>query len=445
MRHSEATDEVGKLRVFTYLRQLPSRFRTLLFGVKRPALELLPYLDEADVPPPLPPQPSSVETEAAMRRRLALVFDSGHPVENRHDLIGRDAELGELLHAALDLRQHVVLHGARGSGKTSLVRVFGDHADQRGAIVLYLSCEPSATFAEILRPYLNYVPDAALLVRRSEFDASVAALPENFSPRALHDVLLNVGGRPVIMILDELDRLEDDRVKGEIASFMKMLSDTRSSIQLLLVGIAQSVNDLIGSHPSLRRHIVTISLGRISGASVASLIDYGERESGLRFSSSARELVARAACGSPYHVRLFCQHAGQATLRRHIDAAGPTVGTEDALDGFVTALRQWSHTNEHDARRYAKLAEDRPLARSLEAIARRAAVEDGISMNDDVLSKSDQAALSSLGDSLSEGASAIGKLLFNDTVSPQFLIAAIILNEYSEADNVRPAAAGDVK
>ena len=369
-----------------------------------------------------------------IRRRIASIFDPGHPVETRHDLIGRDTELSDMLLAALELRQHVVLHGARGSGKTSLVRVFGDHADQRGVFVIYMACEPDTTFAEIMRPYLRHFPNAALSVRRDDFERAAAALPSDFGPRSLLDLLLEISSRPVILILDEFDRVTETKVKDDIASFMKLASDTHSHFQLMLVGIGKSVSELIQGHPSLRRHMAAISLGRISSESVSSLIDYGEQATGIMFSSGARAAIGRGSCGSPYHVRLFCQHACIAALSEADTSHSVTVSQEAALSGMASALRFWSKTNEQDAKLFARLAEEPSLAIPLEALARHAAIEDGILSDADLINLEHRSALEALGSAMARDESSIDRLLFKDTVAPQFLIVAIMVTENKDFD-----------
>ncbi|MEB3026017.1 ATP-binding protein, partial [Parvimonas sp. M13] len=74
-------------------------------------------------------------------RALAVrLFGANQPVDNPRDLFGREAELRTLREAVLESGMHADIHGPRGSGKTSLVRVFGDMADARGATIIYLSC-----------------------------------------------------------------------------------------------------------------------------------------------------------------------------------------------------------------------------------------------------------------------------------------------------------------
>ncbi|WP_198527010.1 ATP-binding protein [Sphingomonas sp. Ant20] len=83
---------------------------------------------------PADPVPASTATRLiGDRRRIADTFDAARPVRTRGELFGRAVELDHLLAATLDFHQHAVIHGARGSGKTSLVRVLGEHADESGA------------------------------------------------------------------------------------------------------------------------------------------------------------------------------------------------------------------------------------------------------------------------------------------------------------------------
>src|SRR5205085_268271 len=115
--------------------------------------------------------------------KIARVFDSAHPVRTRDELFGRAEELKQLLDATISFGQHSIIHGARGSGKTSLARIFGDHADQDGVVVIYMACEPGATFADLLRPYLHGIPLSAVEPsKRTQFKDELARLPQQFGP-----------------------------------------------------------------------------------------------------------------------------------------------------------------------------------------------------------------------------------------------------------------------
>lgn len=369
------------------------------------------------------PSKASVLGRPGDRAKVARTFDSAHPVRTRSELFGRTQELEDLMSATLYCGQHTIIHGARGSGKTSLVRIFGDHADGQGAIVIYLACEPGGSFSDLIRPYLRAIPASALVIgERARFLNDLAALPENFGPRAFVDLVADRMVGPVVFIFDEFDRITDTDVKAEIAVAMKLLSDSLVGILFTLVGIANNVADVIECHPSLRRHMRAVSLGRIEPGSVKDLIDAGEASTGLIFKEDARAAITRASCGSPFHVRLFCHHAAIAALAR---GSSSVVGS-DARSGLHSAILQWAAMNVEDARKFMSLVEREAMLFEIERIAYAAALGDRLPA--DI-----ENARTLLGDTLVAEEVGGHSFVFRDSVAPQFLIAYVILAEAAAA------------
>ena len=372
---------------------------------------------------------SAPKAQRIDRRLLATAFDSSHPVRSPSDLFGRDRELEQLLASALDFRQHSVVHGARGSGKTSLVRVFGDYADQNGIVVIYMACEPGLSFAQVLRPYLTAIPAAALRFGfKDRFRGDVAELPPEFGPRAFVEIVSEMIEAPVVLIFDEFDRVSDPVVKADIAAAMKLLSDSLSSVLFMLVGIARNISDVVDSHPSLRRHMRVVSLGRIEPPSVNALIDHGMSITGMAFEPHARDLIRRAACGSPFHIRMFCHHASLAAFGK----SHPTVREEDAVAGLISATELWARMNPEDATVFLQLANDTSSAPELEQLARVAAATDQLSLEEAERSSS---AVALLTPALHPIAGESADLMFRDSTAPQFLIALIIAAEATKTAN----------
>jgi hypothetical protein len=357
------------------------------------------------------------------RVKVAQTFDSAHPVRTRSELFGRAHELSAMLSATLDFGQHVIIHGARGSGKTSLVRVYGDHADGQGAIVIYMACEPGASFAELARPYLQALPAAALVIQeRARFYDGLAALPETFGPRAFVELVAERVVGPVVLVFDEFDRITDTRVKAEMAVAMKLLSDALANVLFVLVGIANDVADVIDCHPSLRRHMRVVSLGRIEADSVKELIDAGEASTGLTFTDEARSVITRASCGSPFHVRMFCHHAAIAALMRE----SSKVSSSDARRGLQSAIEQWAAMNKEDAHYFLHLVEGEARLSEIERLAHAAALGDRLPA--DIGN-----ARALLGNAIVSEENSTQSFVFRDSVAPQFLIAYVILAEAAAA------------
>lgn len=291
------------------------------------------------------------------RRRAAVlaVFNPSHPVENRTQLLGRAEELAQLRQAVLDLGAHALIYGARGAGKTSLARAFGDIADEAGNIVLYHACGGDCGFTALFRPYLEEL-DPAAIGRQSSIDTSAAGSrpADHFGPRELCAQLARLARGPIVLIVDEFDRVQSRVTRDEVATFAKLLSDARLPVRLLLVGIARDVTDLVAAHASLRRHLIAVGLRPFDPASVADLIQRGRRAAALEFPADIQARIATLAAGSPYHLRLFCCSAALAAIER-----GEQTVSAEALDqGLQAAYAIWSSTSGEVARLFGRVARD---------------------------------------------------------------------------------------
>jgi hypothetical protein len=61
-------------------------------------------------------------------------------------------------------------------------------------------------------------------------------------------VLANSNG---LLIIDESDALNQSAEKRNLSSFIKLLSDNDSKFKLIIVGVAEIVDELIENHPSI--------------------------------------------------------------------------------------------------------------------------------------------------------------------------------------------------
>lgn len=410
------------------LKRWISRFVDWFFGPRpypdRPAFADVAHVPPAHAVPPANREPAHAPTIADRfsRRnataRIIDAFDAAHPVRQRKNLYGRDDKLEALFEAVLFSRQHAIIHGARGSGKTSLAQVFGDYADQQSAVVLYTACEASANFADLLRPYLAFIPDTCVpLSEKAAFARDRRELPEHFGPREAVDFFSRLSpDTQIILILDEFDRVTDAEVERQVATLMKLLSDAQVPVQILIVGIARTLDELIACHPSLRRHLVSIPIGRISREDTFALIQQGAQRAGLRFDEDVQDQIATVACGSPYHVQLFCYVSAVAALsnaREEIDL--PTLH-----HAMRRACDAWGRLNYEDFELFRQLSDgDADTVARIERAAREAAIHDSI--------HGDPETMALLGTALVPEDAGEERFVFRDSVAPQYLLALIAL------------------
>jgi hypothetical protein len=301
---------------------------------------LADWIGDGPIPERLEPAPVAKPPSAQSRRlRIVKAFDSSMPVENRHGLSGRNEELARLLNAVVEQGKHALVFGGRGSGKTSLSRVFGELADEARFLVLYHSVSGDLGFRDLMAPFVTELVNTALAHGRRP-----APFPDHGdNARLLADWMAANFDQDIVLLLDEFDRIKDGATKEELASLMKLLSDMRLPIRLFIIGIAGDVEDLVVGHPSLRRHLEAIQLASISRSDLDHLLRHCCTSAGVTIAADAREALTRAAMGSAYHLRLFGMHAAlQADDRgaSHITGAEVTAGLASALQEWAMVSRE---------------------------------------------------------------------------------------------------------
>lgn len=364
---------------------------------------------------PRAPQAHTLAQADLARSAIRKGFNSTQPVTSVRHLHGRQEEMEQLIDGVLERCNHALIYGPRGSGKTSLARVFANVADDRGMIVLYSACEPGQSLHQLIGPYIA----ATLPADRQQVLAGEPPL----STREMIDLLATHASRRYIFILDEFDRVTDAAVQHELARMMKMLSDAAIPVNIVTVGIGSSLSSMIEGHPSLRRHMTPVAVTSIQSDAVVALIDRGAAATGLPFTDAAREMIALLSCGSPYHVRLFCALSSLEALRRQhrMVEVGATVA------GISRAVNDWSRTNAGHAALFRKAVALGPGHwDQIEHIARDAATHGSVPLSqiqEDHGGTMEPLLL--LRDALEPANEKGDRFAFHDSLAPQFLLAML--------------------
>lgn len=267
---------------------------------------------------------------AFRRNAVFAAFNTAVPVSDRHGLAGRKKELARLIDAVVKQRKHALIYGARGSGKTSLARVFGDLADEAGCVALYGSASEGDDVDGLFRPFLDELP-----LQRG---AGTIPTDRPMGVQQLANLFVQGVTQRTLLIVDEFDRVTTERTRHDVASLLKLLTDMHSAVQIVLVGIAGNVDGLLAAHPSLRRHLFAQPVAPIERDELAGLLRLCAQQAGLAFEEEAVQTIVSAAIGSPYHARVFGMHAALTA-----EAAGrERVTLSDAQKGLAEALAEWS-------------------------------------------------------------------------------------------------------
>lgn len=276
--------------------------------------------------------------------RLRMAFGASQPVSDSRFFAGRQETLARIIAALEGEGAHVVVYGERGIGKTSLMHVLADTARDARYLVVYDSCGADTQFDTIFRSIMSRIP---LIYHKDTLPNSSAAEkgltfesllpPGPIGAREAADLLTDVTGTRLLIILDEYDRVADQNLRRQTAELIKNLSDRMAPVHLIIAGVAEDLDGLIDYIPSIRRNIAAIAVPAMSVDEVAEILRIGSETSGLSFFEGAAEVVAHYAGGSPYVARLICLYAaGYANANRE-----NTITLDYIRQGALRVIQEW--------------------------------------------------------------------------------------------------------
>jgi hypothetical protein len=138
----------------------------------------------------------------------------------------------------------------------------------------------------------------------------------------------------VVFAVDEFDRVIEREARTKLADTVKMLSDRGEKLFFMIVGVSDTLEQIIGQHPSIQRNIVSIHLPLLRDDEIAAMLTKGGQQAGVRFTPDAVRVVTRVARGMPFMAQLLGLRVTQAALRRGDEA----VAREDLLQAVLRLI-----------------------------------------------------------------------------------------------------------
>ena len=153
--------------------------------------------------------------------------------------------------------------------------------------------------------------------------------------------------RAIAIFIDEFDRFRHPDGRVLFADTIKALSDRVVSSTIVLIGVADSVGELIREHRSVERALVQIQMPRMSASELAEIATNGIAAASMTIAGGAVARITALSQGLPHYTHLLTQFAAQSALAdrrvhvgvRDVDAA-VTRAIERAQQTIVEAYRE---------------------------------------------------------------------------------------------------------
>ena len=280
--------------------------------------------------------------------KCGKVFSPATPISTRELFAGRTEQIrlvGEAVHTR---GRHAIIFGERGVGKTSLANILRVLLGDEQTIVVKINCHNEDTFVKVWRSALSEIeiveeeeaagfkPHRARPVR-----TPADTIEDKVGPEDLRRVLGAISRyNPVVIIFDEFDRLQGNKIQRLFADTIKNFSDNSINTTFVIVGVANDVSELIKEHESVNRSLVQIKMPRMKGHELQEIITKAIQELGMAIETEALELLVMLSQGLPHYTHLLGNESTVTTIqdgRKRITVA-------DAKNGIGEALNKTQHS-----------------------------------------------------------------------------------------------------
>jgi len=201
---------------------------------------------------------------------------------------------------------HIALYGERGVGKTSLANILPKLMNVDKLSAVRVDCSTKDTFQSLWRKILREL-------KISLHESEVSDLEPEDIRYKLKDQ------EHLLIVIDELDRLEDDEALTALADTVKTLSDHSIDVTLMLVGVADTLVDLVGEHGSIVRSMIQIQMPRMAPDESRETIQKGLNFAELAMEEEAVETIVRMAESLPHFVQYLSYHAAHRAVANDED------------------------------------------------------------------------------------------------------------------------------
>lgn len=276
------------------------------------------------------------------RVEAGYLFTPAAPIEKSSLFVGRARELSTLIDVLGAPGRHAVIFGDRGIGKTSLSNVFLEALEQALGGSIYhskVTCVGSDTFASVIRQLFRKIELPLDVVKKVGFESSprvkFVELSELLPPEPVPDDVRHLLSKlpiSVLLVIDEFDRLPAE-VRRRFAEGIKLLSDNLAKVTIVMVGVSQSVEQLVHDHASIERVLAQLRLPRLRAEESERIVSQRFVQLGFTSEQAIHRAMAHLSQGLPHVVHALGLHATYSAIERQ----RLTIDRDD-LDAAIRAV-----------------------------------------------------------------------------------------------------------
>jgi len=267
-----------------------------------------------------------IQEEHAFGTLLGKVLSASRPLQSEEFLRGRESQLNGIKQALYQPGRHVLIHGYRGVGKSSLAQTAA-YSFSKQADPIVVGCDEHSTFARIMRDIFDEAAKRNPTVDKTVRELSVGferfgihlgqtvTIEEgkssdpgslNEAVRLMEHLCKTYAAEPVIVV-DEFDQIKNKDEQKHFTNFIKQVSDRHVPVRFLFCGIGESVDDIMAAHASADRYFHTVGLGQLPWEARYEVVEYAAEQLGISIDQNTVIRIARISDGFPYYVHFVAE------------------------------------------------------------------------------------------------------------------------------------------
>lgn len=304
----------------------------------------------------------TLEERLSLKAKINEAFTPSAPINNSDLFAGRSKQIDRVVQAVFQRGQHAIIFGERGIGKTSLANIIYDLLIMAGKSEFQVAkhtCGADINFAGLWRAIFKQLT----ITRRDSDQLTMdGLLPENLGSEDIRETFQSADS-PSIIIIDEVDRIAATDTAVLLADTIKSLSDNSVNTTLVLVGVADSVDQLIAEHQSIERALVQIHMPRMSEVELVEIVDKGLAKAGMTIDPAVKKSIASLSQGLPPCTHLLARHAALVAVdseRTEITQSDLNQAVSDAVanqqQSIVNAYEKATHSPRENLYKHVLLA-----------------------------------------------------------------------------------------
>lgn len=335
-------------------------------------------------------RPVITQPEHDFGKLIGKVLSPSRPLQSEEFLRGREEQLSSIRQALYQAGRHVLIHGLRGVGKSSLAQTAAfSLPGERDPIVL--GCDDNTSFKNLVREIFeesasrkpqieSVVKERGLSVSRFGIGLSVGEREQegklsdpssvNEAVRIVKFICDQIG--ELVIVVDEFDQVSDVQEQRLFTNFIKQISDRHVPVKFIFFGIGESVEAIMAAHASADRYFHTVNLSQLPWEARFEIVNDAASRLGIEKDRSTTIRIARISDGFPHYVHsiseklfwrvFYASNGGKVTVDLFegamSDAAqsmdmklkGPyEIATQKYRDDYETIL--WAAADGHELKR----------------------------------------------------------------------------------------------